>query len=154
VNVSPSLVLLGLLTSVTSAAAQNTRMELSVTPRNVSFTLGDPDTSPEVAAFPIIMTYRIRGLPGNRPWQLTVLASGDLMSGPSRIDISAVRWTATPAPPFRNGTLNHSVAQIVAAGTGNVNPTQLGLVTFRMQNSWTYDSGAYSQTIIFTLSAP
>jgi hypothetical protein len=148
------IALVALLGCAAPGAAQNTRLEMSIVPATVNFTLGDPDTTPEVTAAPMIVTYRIRGLPGNRAWQLTVVAAGDLTSGASRIDISNVRWTATPAPPFRNGTLNRTVAQIVAEGTGNANPLRIGFVTFRMTNSWTYDSGNYTQTVTFTLSAP
>jgi hypothetical protein len=82
------------------------------------------------------------------------VASGNLMSGPSTVDITNVTWTATPAPPFQSGTLNHTVAQVMASGVGNVNPTATGLVTFRLKNSWTYDTGTYTQTIVFTLTSP
>lgn len=137
-----------------TAAAQTPRLELSVSPRFVSFTLDDPDVNAVVSAAPITVGYRIRGLLGKATWQLTVLASGDLVSGPSTVDISNVTWVATPAPPFRNGTLNRTVAQLVAAGSGSENPTQVGSFTFRMNNSWNYDSGLYTQTIVFTLSTP
>jgi hypothetical protein len=136
------------------AAAQNARLELSVSPQVINFTLGDPDVMPVVSAPPITVSYRLRGLQGKATWQLTVLASGDLVSGPSTVDISNVTWVATPAPPFRSGTLNRTVAQVVAGGSGSENPTQVGSFTFRMNNSWTYDSGIYTQTIVFTLSTP
>jgi hypothetical protein len=120
----------------------------------VNFTLGDPDVNPIVVAPPVTVSYRIRGLQGKATWQLTVLALGDLVSGPSTVDISNVTWVATPAPPFQNGTLNRTVAQVVASGAGSENPSQVGSFTFRMNNSWNYDSGIYSQTIVFTLSTP
>jgi hypothetical protein len=82
------------------------------------------------------------------------LASGNLISASSTVDITNVTWVATPAPPFRTGTLNRTVAQVMASGIGNVNPTATGSVTFRLNNSWTYDSGTYTQTIVFTLSLP
>lgn len=136
------------------AAAQNARLELSVSPQVITFTLGDPDVTPLVSAAPVTVSYRLRGLQGKATWQVTVLASGDLVSGPSTVDISNVTWVATPAPPFRNGTLNRTVAQVVASGSGSENPAQVGSFTFRMNNSWTYDSGIYTQTIVFTLSTP
>jgi hypothetical protein len=88
------------------------------------------------------------------PWNLTVLAGGHLLSGASFVDISNVTWVATPAPPFQNGTLSRTVAQRLASGTGNVNPTQIGSVTFRLANAWTYSTGTYTQTVVFTLTAP
>ena len=136
------------------AAAQSPRLELSVSPQVISFSLGDPDVMPLVSSSPITVSYRLRGLQGQTTWQLTVLASGDLVSGLSTVDISNVTWVAAPAPPFQNGTLNRTVAQVVASGSGNENPAQVGSFTFLMNNSWTYDSGIYTQTIVFTLSTP
>jgi hypothetical protein len=82
------------------------------------------------------------------------VALGDLISGASSIDISSVTWIATPAPPFQNGTMSRLVAQRLASGTGNANPAQQGQITFRLANAWTYAAGTYTQTIVFTLSAP
>jgi hypothetical protein len=137
----------------TPAASDAQRLEVNVLPGTISIASADPDTTPVVSAAPAMITYRVRGN-GNDPWLLTVLASGDLRSGPSTIPISQVSWTATPAPPFRNGTLSSSIAQTVASGNGNVNPLRIGFITFRLTNSWTYDVGVYTQTVVFTLSAP
>ena len=147
----PALLVLGLLAGLPASAAAQ-RLELTITPSVINFPPADPDASPVILSAPITVTYRIRQSPG--PWQMTVLASGDLMSGSSTVDISNVSWVASPAPPFRDGTLNHTVAQIMATGEGNVNPTRHGSVTFRLKNSWTYDTGTYTQTIVFTLSTP
>jgi hypothetical protein len=136
-----------------SAMAQKLELAIALSPAVIAFPSSDPDTVPSVSAPPIQLTYRVRGN-GTSPWSLTVLAAGDLLSGPSRIDISNVTWVATPAPPFQNGTLSKTVAQRVASGTGNVNPDTIGSITFRLANSWTYSTGTYTQTILFTLSAP
>jgi len=128
------------------------RLEISVSPTSVSFPSANPDVSPVVAAAPIVVTIRIRQSSG--PWSLTVLANGDLIAGSSTVDITNVSWTATPAPPFQNGTLSKTVAQRMASGTGNVNPATNGSVTFRLANSWNYNAGVYTQTVTFTLSAP
>ena len=132
---------------------QQPRLELSISPTIITFPAADPDTTPQVASAPITVTYRVRQAEG-QAWQLTVLASGDLISGGSTVDITNVTWVATPAPPFRNGTLNHTVAQVMATGVGNINPTATGSITFRLKNSWTYDTGTYTQTIVFTLALP
>ena len=134
-----------------TAVAQ--RLDLSLSTAVITFPSSDPDTVPVIPAAPVQVTYRVRQN-NNAPWSLTVLAAGDLISGPSRVDISNVTWVATPAPPFQNGTLSKTVAQRVASGTGNVNPDTLGSITFRLANSWTYSTGTYTQTILFTLSAP
>ena len=130
----------------------NPQLDLSVSPLSISFASANPDVSPFVTAAPVVVAVRVRQNSG--PWTLTVLANGDLLSGPSTVDISNVTWTATPAPPFRGGTLSKTVAQTLAAGTGNVNPVQNGSVTFRLANSWNYSAGNYTQTVVFTLSAP
>lgn len=136
--------------SSTTPAAQ--RLDLSVTPLTISFPSSDPDVVPIVIAAPVQVTYRVRQ--NNGPWTLTVLSSGDLISGVSAVDISNVSWVASPAPPFQNGTLSKTVAQRLASGNGNINPTATGSVTFRLANSWTYSAGTYTQTLVFTLSAP
>jgi len=147
------LALAVLLLVPASAMAQKLELAIALSPAVITFPSSDPDTVPIVSAAPVQLTYRVRGN-GNVPWSLTVLAAGDLLSGPSRVDISNVTWVATPAPPFQNGTLSKTVAQRVASGTGNVNPDSIGSITFRLANSWTYDTGTYTQTILFTLSTP
>ena len=144
-------IVLGILCAAPAAAQ---RLELSVTPGVITFPPSDPDVVPLILSDPLTVTYRIRQLAGQASWQLTVLASGDLMSGGSTVDITNVSWVATPAPPFRNGTLNTTVAQVLASGVGNENPAKNGSITFRLKNSWTYDTGTYTQTVVFTLSSP
>lgn len=136
-----------------AVAQPGARLELSISPTVITFPPADPDIEPMIPSVPITVSYRIRQAQGAN-WQLTVLASGNLMSGGSMVDITNVTWIATPAPPFRNGTLNHTVAQVLAAGVGNVTPTATGSITLRLKNSWTYDTGTYTQTIVFTLSSP
>jgi hypothetical protein len=134
-----------------SAAAQ--RLDLSVSPAVISFVSADPDTVPVLSSAPVTVNYRVRQ--NNREtWLLTVIAAGDLVSGPSVVDISAVSWLAAPVPPFQGGTLSKTVARTVAAGVGNVASPSTGSLTFRLANSWTYDAGIYTQTIVFTLSTP
>ena len=142
-----------LMTTVFPAAADAQRLDLSLSPRVISFPSSDPDAVPVVAAAPIQVTYRVRQN-NNAPWSLTVLAGGDLISGASTVAISNVSWVATPAPPFQNGTLSKTVAQRIASGIGNLNPVAQGSITFRLANSWTYNTGTYTQTVLFTLSAP
>jgi hypothetical protein len=141
------------LTVIFAAHPAAQRLDLSVSPTSISFASADPDVTPTIAAAPVVVTYRVRQ---NllRPWTLTVLANGDLVAGLSTISINNVSWTATPAPPFQNGTLSRTVAQRLASGIGNVNPARNGSVIFRLVNSWTYNAGNYTQTVLFTLSAP
>ena len=141
----------GTLLMPAPAAAQ--RLDLSISPLTISFPLADPDTVPIVSSLTAQLTYRVRQN-NNQPWTLTILAMGDLISGLSTVDIGSVSWIATPAPPFQNGTLSKTVAQRLAGGDGNINPTATGQIAFRLANSWTYTAGLYTQTIVFTLAAP
>jgi hypothetical protein len=134
-------------------AAWAQKLTLTVSPANIQFASADPDAVPTIASAPVSVVLRVQQNVG-QTWQLTVAANGDLVSGPSTIDISTVSWTANPAPPFRNGTLNKTVAQLMASGTGNALGSVSGSITFRVANSWTYDAGTYTQTIVFTLTAP
>jgi hypothetical protein len=140
-----------MLLTMAPAAAQ--RLDLSISPQTISFPLADPDTVPVVSSTTAQLTYRVRQN-NKQPWTLTILAMGDLHSGLSTVDIGSVSWIATPAPPFQNGTLSKVVAQRVAGGVGNINPTATGQIAFRLANSWNYTAGLYTQTIVFTLSAP
>lgn len=142
---------LALLASAVPAAAQ--RLDLGVTPAAIVIPSGDPDTVPIVSSAPMTIEYRVRQNAQN-PWLLTVIASGDLVSGASTIAISEVSWVATPSPPFQNGTLSSTVAQTVANGTGSVARPSIGSITFRLTNSWNYDAGIYTQSLVFTLSTP
>ncbi len=145
--------LIAVLVVPSIASAQ--KLDLSVSPSTITFASANPDTTPTVVSAPITVQIRVRQLlPIIGQWQLSVLAGGDLVAGPSTIPITNVTWTATPAPPFQNGTLSRTTAQRIAGGTANVNPAQTGTVTFRFANSWTYDAGIYTQTLTFTLSSP
>ena len=144
------LIVMALLALPGAASAQ--RLDLAV-PAAIVIPTGDPDLVPILSSAPALIEYRVRQN-GNDPWVLTVLASGDLESGASTIAISEVSWVATPSPPFRNGTLSSSLAQTVAAGTGSVPQPSSGSITFRLANSWTYDAGIYTQSLLFTLSVP
>jgi hypothetical protein len=156
VNTSSRAIVIVALAAVASlwpARAHAQQLNLTVTPLLVTFPTTDPDTAPVLNAPPVTVEYRVRGN-GNRPWLLTVQASGNLISGLSQIPASAVTWIATPAPPFQGGTMSSTQAQPVAAGTGNVNPARTGTITFRLANSWNYDAGTYIQILTFTLSTP
>jgi hypothetical protein len=148
------------LAAVTSAlslmlvpAAGAQALRLTIAPATISFASADPDTTPSILAPAITVSYRVRFNPtGN--WRISLLASGDLTAGTATIAINNVTWTASPTPPFQAGTLSRTVAQTLASGTGNVQNTTTGTVVFRLANSWTYNVGSYSTSVVFTLTAP
>lgn len=128
-------------------------IELSLSRSSLSFAAADPDTTPLVPANDTL-TVRIKVTGGGQPqpWQLTLRANGDLYSllSLAMIDISNITWTASPAPPFQNGTLAANVDQVAASGSRNVNET--GVMNFVFQNNWAYWAGSYTQSVTFTLS--
>lgn len=137
--------------SATPVGAQT--LNLTLSSASIAFASADPDTTPQVAAPVFTVSYRVRQNGGGN-WAITLLASGDLSSGLATIPISAITWTATPSPPFQGGTMSAAFAQTLASGVGNVNPEDDGFVVFRLANSWSYDTGTYTSTFTFTLSAP
>jgi hypothetical protein len=149
-----SVLIVSAIAAAVPDAASAQRLDLSLSPRVITFASSDPDTVPMISSAPVQVTYRVRQNDPGGPWALTVLAGGDLMSGSTSVPISNVTWIATPAPPFQNGTLSKTVAQRVASGSGNLNPAATGSITFLLANSWTYSTGTYTQTVLFTLSAP
>jgi hypothetical protein len=145
--------LAALIGAATPTLAEAQRLDLSITPTNVVFATADPDTVPVISSTVVQISYRIQQN-NFQPWMLSVLAGGDLVSGSATVDISNISWVASPSPPFQNGVMSKTVAQRVASGTGNVaNPSQ-GQITFRLANSWNYVPGLYTQTVVFTLTAP
>jgi hypothetical protein len=148
----PRLLALAVALLLPASSAWAQRVTLTISQPTVAFVAGDPDTMLSVSAAPIVVTVRVQQNLG--PWSLSIQANGDLLSGTSSIDAANVTWTGSPSPPFQSGTLSKVASQTMASGTGNVNPAISGSVIFRLANSWTYSAGFYSQTVVFTLSAP
>jgi len=125
-------------------------LTLSLNRSSITFNDADPDLTPSLAANRTVgVTIRVQNNVGNN-WRLTHLAAGDL--SPS-IPISNISWTVTSQPPFVNGSMSKSVAQIAAQGTGNQSQIT-GTFTFRIANLWSYNTGTFSIATTFTLSAP
>jgi len=91
------------------------RFDLSLSPTVVSFPPSDPDAFPVVTSAPVTISYRVRQ--HNAPWQITVLASGDLNAGGATVDISNVSWVAPPAPPPPQKTVAPTAAAATAPST-------------------------------------
>jgi hypothetical protein len=128
-------------------------LRLTISPTTIAFPSGDPDTTPLLTAPAITVTYGIWDRNSNDYWTLTVQAAGDLTSGTATIPASGISWTATPAPPFRNGVLSSTLAQPLATAQYDVRPETTGTVVFSLANSWSYNVGTYSQNVVFTLTS-
>ena len=150
-----SLVLCRRALVMTPSPALAQRLDLSLSPAVITFPSSDPGYGParrrrRRCRSPIASAHN-----GNSPWSLTVLAAGDLISGASRVDISNVTWVATPGASFpeRHAQQDRRAARGLGQPATSIQ-TAIGSITFRLANSWTYSTGIYTQTVLFTLSAP
>ena len=134
-----------------SADAQT--LDLTIAPATITFAAADPDTTPSIAAPTVTVSYRVRNN-ATGAWLISLLAGGDLTAGAATIPITNVTWTASPTPRFQAGTLSSTLARTLASGSGNVQNPSTGTVVFRLANSWTYNVGTYSTSVVFTLTAP
>ncbi len=117
---------------------------------SLSFPSSDPDLVPEISAVenPVTVSVRVRGASSTIA-DLTAISPGDLVSGTDAIAIDRVNWTAL-GDGFVSGALSKTDPQPVGHWFGKkVDAT--GALWFRLQNSWTYATGTYSQTVIYTL---
>lgn len=135
--------------TATFAVAPVAKLNLS------ALSLTFPDTNPDLAPLvpasggPLVVTARTRATPGT-PVTLTVQALDDLRSGTDVIPASAVRWTAT-GDGFADGALSAAAAQTVA--TWPASGAYTGRLEFVFENAWTWPTGTYSLTMVFTLTA-
>jgi hypothetical protein len=124
---------------------------LTLSSTTITFPSADPDSVPQIAANenPLQVTISVNGSPGLTA-QLSVQAGGDLISGANRIPISNITWTAQGSG-FVSGTLSSTSPQPVGQWIGKTNVT--GSLQFWLANSWSYATGNYSQTAVYTLIA-
>lgn len=130
------------------------RAKLNITPATINFPDADPTLFPSVSAAenPIQAAVRIRKDPSAAlTATLVCQMTTPLTSGADTIPASAISWTATGSG-FNGGTMNSATPQLV--GVWTTSGAYLGNLTFRMNNLWTYATGSYSGTILFTLTAP
>jgi hypothetical protein len=125
---------------------------LSLSTSSIVFPDADPDTLPLVPSSPpaISITAKARASHGSTI-TLTVEASDDLRSGLDTIPVGNITWTATGSG-FVGGTLNRTSPQVL--GTWGASGVQSGEQSFLFANRWTYATGTYTVTIVYTLAAP
>lgn len=138
--------------TATLNAAVNPLARLSLSTNSLSFADADPDTFPIVSSSPpaITITAKARASLGSSI-MLTVQASDDLRSGVTTIPAGALTWTASGSG-FVSGTLSRASAQNL--GTWNGSGVYTGSQSFAFRNLWSYPTGTYTLTILYTLSAP
>ncbi len=137
--------------SLTINATVSAKAKLTLGVAAINFPDADPDSVPSIAATenPVSVTVKTQAGSASSV-TLTAQANGDLDSGTDTIDITNVTWTATGAG-FVGGTMD-TAAQSAGAWTGS--GRRDGTFSYALANSWDYTAGSYSQTVVYTLTAP
>jgi len=136
--------------TVTVTANVNAKAKLTLGSNAATFADADPDVTPLLSATAISIDIKARtSAAGNVT--LTVQSGGDLVSGSDSIAINQLTWTAT-GTNFAAGTMSKTAAVSVGSWAGSGTPS--GTQTYKLVNSWSYNTGAYTATITYTLSAP
>ncbi len=137
--------------TLTINATVSAKAKLTLGVAAINFADADPDTLPSIPAGENPVSVTVKAQTGVASTvTLTVAADGDLDSGTDTIDITNVTWTATGAG-FVGGTMNTS-AQSAGSWTGS--GQQTGTFSYSLANSWDYNAGSYTQTVVYTLTAP
>lgn len=139
-------------TTATISANLATLAKLTLSTASVTFPDANPDVSPQVTAVQgdVSITTKARATPGAQVL-LTVQASDDLRSGVQVIPASAITWTAT-GTGFTAGTLSKSASVHVGQWVGS--GIRTGTQTLLFQNLWTYATGTYTCSLVYTLVVP
>jgi hypothetical protein len=127
------------------------KAKLTLSVAAINFSDADPDVTPAVAATenPVSVTVKAHTGSGSTV-TLTVKADGDLQATGGTIPITNVSWTASGAG-FVGGTMDTTA---VAAGSWTGPGQYSGQFRFFLANNWSYQPGNYSQTVVYTLTAP
>jgi hypothetical protein len=137
--------------SIAVTANVNAKAKLTLGTAAINFADADPDVTPIFTSAPVTVDVRSRtSAAGNVT--LTVLASGDLTSGSNVIAIGTLSWTATGLGFTGAGANNKTTAQTLGSWTGSGNPS--GTQTLSLPNLWSYNTGTYTVTLNYTLTAP
>jgi hypothetical protein len=136
--------------SVLVTATLNAKAKLTLSAASVTFADANPDLTPLLSATAINVTVKARtSAAGNIT--LTAVADHDLQSGSDTIPIANLTWIVGGAG-FTAGTMDAVTAHNVGSwvGSGNYAGTQ----TLKLVNDWAYNTGSYTATISYTLTAP
>jgi hypothetical protein len=137
--------------SIAVTASVNAKAKLSLGLASITFADADPDVTPLYTSAPVSVDVKARTTNGGNV-VLTVLASGNLTSGSDSIAIGTLTWAATGTGFTATGANNSLTAQTLGQWSGSGNPT--GSHTLSLPNLWTYNTGTYTVTLNYTLTAP
>jgi hypothetical protein len=135
--------------TINAAVAAKAKLTLGVAA--INFADSDPDSVPSIGASENPVSVTVKAHSGSsQTVTLTVQASGDLESGVDSIPIAKVTWTASGSG-FVAGTMN-TLAQPAGSWTGS--GQRSGTFSYFLANDWNYQTGSYTQSVVYTLSAP
>ena len=110
------------------------------------------DDAPTVNSTPSLIAVSCKARTGaNSSVTLTILATGDLVSGPDIISTNNITWNATGSG-FTAGRMDKASPQSLGNWIGS--GARSGGVSFRLINRWEYARGDYGTTALLTLTAP
>jgi hypothetical protein len=128
------------------------KLELNTTTISLDVGSLSPDDAPIITSGPSQITINCKARAGGSSIvTLTVLATGDLVSGLDSISINNINWIATGSG-FIGGTMDKTSPQSVGSWIGS--GVRSGTVSFRLINRWEYAKGDYGTTALLTLAAP
>jgi hypothetical protein len=137
--------------SIAVTANVNAKAKLTLGTGVINFADADPDVVPTFTSAPVSVDVKSRTTAtGNVT--LTVLASGDLTSGSDAIGVANLTWTATGTGFSATGANNKTTAQTLGSWVGSGSPS--GTQTLSLPNLWSYNTGTYTVTLNYTLTAP
>jgi hypothetical protein len=138
--------------SIAVTANVNAKAKLSLGLAAITFADADPDVTPLYTSAAVSVDVKARTTAGGNVL-LTVLASGDLTASPTvTIPIGTLTWAATGTGFTASGANNSTTAQTLGQWSGSGNPS--GSHTLSLPNLWTYNTGTYTVTLNYTLTAP
>ena len=136
--------------AISVTASVNAKAKLSLGVGTITFADADPDATPLYTSAPVTVDVKARTTAAGNV-VLTVLASGDLVSASGAIPVGTLTWAATGTGFTATGANNSTTAQTLGqwAGSGNQN----GSHTLSLPNLWSYNTGTYTVTLNYTLTA-
>lgn len=137
--------------NLTVTANVNAKAKLTLGTGAINFADADPDTTTSYTSAPFSVDVKARTTSAGNVL-LTVKASGDLASGGDAIAINTLTWAATGTGFTTTGANNKTTAQTLGSWTGSGNPS--GTQTLSLPNLWSYNTGVYTVTLNYTLTAP
>jgi hypothetical protein len=118
----------------------------------ITFPNMDPDETKQVPATQKDIKVIVKVRTGSTsPFNLNIIADGDLVSGSDTIPVQNVIWEAF-GQGFMSGTLSKSAVQ--TAGSWKGSGVREGVFRYYLNNSWNYQRGEYQVTITYTLTTP